>query len=97
MEVPDWGFASSPLVVDDVVIVAVAGQLAAYDVATGKPRWLGPTGGGGYSSPHLATIDGVAQILLLSGSRRDQRRAGRRHGALGAHVGSRAPASCSRL
>ena len=32
-EVPDWGFASSPLVVDDVVIVAAAGTLAAYDVA----------------------------------------------------------------
>ena len=28
-EVPYWGFASSPLVVDDVVIVAAAGTLAA--------------------------------------------------------------------
>jgi outer membrane protein assembly factor BamB len=66
--VPDWGFASSPLVVDDVVIVGVAGQLVAYDVATGKPRWFGPVGGVSYSSPHLATIDGVAQVLLLSGA-----------------------------
>jgi outer membrane protein assembly factor BamB len=41
--------------------------LAAYDADTGKPRWIGPAGGGGYSSPQLATIDGVAQILLLSG------------------------------
>jgi outer membrane protein assembly factor BamB len=67
--VPDWGFASSPLVVDDLVIVAAAGQLVAYSAATGERRWLGPTGGAGYSSPHLATIDGVAQILLLRGSR----------------------------
>ncbi len=67
-KVPDWGFASSPLVVDDIVIVAAAGKLVAYDVATGKPRWFGPAGGWGYSSPHLVTIDGAAQILLLNGS-----------------------------
>jgi outer membrane protein assembly factor BamB len=66
-KVPDWGFSGSPLLVDDVVIVAVAGTLAAYDLATGKPRWVGPQHGGGtYSSPHLATIDGVEQVLLLS-------------------------------
>ncbi len=67
-KVPGWGFASSPLVVGDVVIVATAGALAAYDVATGDRRWLGPTGGWGYSSPHLMTLDGVAQILLLNGT-----------------------------
>jgi outer membrane protein assembly factor BamB len=64
---PGWGFASSPLAVDDLVIVAASGRLAGYDAATGKPRWFRPTGGGGYSSPHLATIDGVAQVVLLSG------------------------------
>ncbi|MGH6692194.1 MAG: PQQ-binding-like beta-propeller repeat protein, partial [Gammaproteobacteria bacterium] len=67
VKVPYWGFASSPLVADDLVIVAAAGRLAAYDLATGKPRWLGPAHGGSYSSPHLLTIDGVAQILQLSG------------------------------
>jgi outer membrane protein assembly factor BamB len=67
VKIPGWGFASSPLVVDGVVVVATAGKLVAYEIATGKPRWLGPAGGGGYSSPHLMTIDGVSQILLLSG------------------------------
>jgi outer membrane protein assembly factor BamB len=67
--IPDWGVASSPLVVDDVVVVSVSGRLAGYDAATGNPKWLGPTGGAGYSSPHLVTIDGVPQILLLRGSR----------------------------
>jgi outer membrane protein assembly factor BamB len=64
--VPTWGFASSPLVVDDVVIVAATGTLVAYDLATGKPRWFGPKHRGGYSSPHKVTIDGVVQILLLT-------------------------------
>jgi outer membrane protein assembly factor BamB len=67
VKVPGWGFASSPLIVDDVVIVAAAGRLVAYDLATGDRRWTGPAGGGGYSSPHLVTIDGVKQILLLNG------------------------------
>jgi outer membrane protein assembly factor BamB len=64
--VPTWGFAGSPLVLDDVVIVAVAGTLAAYDLASGKPRWVGPARGGGYSSPHRMTIGGTLQVLLQS-------------------------------
>jgi outer membrane protein assembly factor BamB len=65
--IPDWGIAGSPLVVGDVVIVAAAGNLAAYDLTTGKPRWYGPKDGRGYSSPQLMTIDGVAQVVLLNG------------------------------
>jgi outer membrane protein assembly factor BamB len=66
-KVPGWGFASSPLVVGDIVVVATAGTLAAYDLTTGQPRWFGPKGGGGYSSPHRVTIDGVTQIVLMCG------------------------------
>jgi outer membrane protein assembly factor BamB len=66
-KIPDWGIASSPLVVDDLVIVATAGSLAAYDIATGKPRWFGPKDGYGYSSPQLLSIDGVAQVVLING------------------------------
>ena len=69
VEVPVWGVSSSPLVIDDVVVVAVSGRLAAYDARTGATRWFGPVGGAGYSSPHLVTIKGVPQILLLRGSR----------------------------
>jgi outer membrane protein assembly factor BamB len=64
--VPMWGFASSPLVIGDLVIVAASGRLAAYDAVTGKRRWLGPPRPGSYSSPHLFTADGVQQVLLLS-------------------------------
>jgi outer membrane protein assembly factor BamB len=67
-KVPTWGFAGSPLVVGDVVIVAASGALVAYDLSTGDPRWLGPKGGEGYSSPLVSKIAGVTQILLLSGS-----------------------------
>ena len=66
-QIPGWGFASSPLVVGDLVVVH-AGVLVAYDRATGERRWIGPARGGGYSSPHLLTIDGVAQILMMSGA-----------------------------
>ena len=66
---PGWGFTSSPLVLNDIVVVATSGRLVAYDAASGHRRWLGPTGGAGYSSPHSITIDGVPQILLLRGAR----------------------------
>src|SRR5215207_9119475 len=65
-KVPGWGIAGSPLVVDDLVIVAASGNLVAYDLASGKPRWFGPRSGGSYSSPQLLTVDGVAQVLLLN-------------------------------
>ena len=55
------------LVIGDVVIVAAGGMLAAYDVATGAPRWTGGGGGLSYSSPQPATIDGVEQVVFMSG------------------------------
>jgi outer membrane protein assembly factor BamB len=66
--VPGWGFAGSPLVVGDVVIVAASGALVGHDVATGERRWFVKSRGGSYSSPHLLTVDGVAQVLLMGGA-----------------------------
>jgi len=66
-KLPGWGFTSSPLIVDDEVVV-FAGELAAYDRVTGNRRWIGPKRGGGYSSPQRVTIDGVTQILMMSGA-----------------------------
>jgi outer membrane protein assembly factor BamB len=65
-KVPGWGIAGSPLVVNDLVIVAASGNLVAYDLATGKPRWQDPTGASGYSSPQLVTLNGVQQVVLLN-------------------------------
>jgi hypothetical protein len=64
-EIPYWGFSGSPVVAGEVVIAAAAGTLVAYDRFTGDPRWTGPAGGVSYSSPHLLTIDGAEQVLLL--------------------------------
>jgi outer membrane protein assembly factor BamB len=65
-EIPMWGFSCSPLVVDDVIIVAAASSLIAYDLTTGNPRWVRTSGTDGYSSPHLLTINDVKQIVLLN-------------------------------
>jgi outer membrane protein assembly factor BamB len=69
-EAPMWGFAGSPLVLGDALIVSTSGTLVAYDAATGQPRWIGPqhtlSETGSYSSPQLVTIQGVEQVVLLS-------------------------------
>jgi outer membrane protein assembly factor BamB len=64
---PEYGFAGSPMVLGDVLVVAASGRLAAYDLASGTPRWTQKTRGGGYSSPHPARLAGVPQILLMNG------------------------------
>lgn len=66
--VPQWGFAVSPLTVDDKVIVFAPGKdaagLLAYDAISGELIWKSPAGGDTYSSPQLAELDGVRQILM---------------------------------
>lgn len=65
-ELPGWGFASSPLVFNDAVLIAIAGTLLAYNIENGEPKWTGPDGIAGYSSPHLCKIDDVMQVLFMS-------------------------------
>jgi outer membrane protein assembly factor BamB len=67
-KVPEWGFSGSPLVLDDLVIVATGGVLAAYDAVSGARRWIGPAADEGYTSPQLMTIDGVRQVVHMSGT-----------------------------
>lgn len=67
IEIPYWGFSSSPLLMDNRVVVAAAGTLIAYDRVSGAPLWSGPRDEAGYSSPHRVTIDGVTQIVLVRG------------------------------
>jgi outer membrane protein assembly factor BamB len=68
--VPMWGFVSSPLVVDGVVIVYAGGPegkgLLAYRADSGEPAWAAATGPNSYTSPQPVTISGQTQVLFLS-------------------------------
>lgn len=67
---PIWGFSSSPLVVDDVVIAFAGGKndhgLVAYKIADGTPAWHAATGPISYSSAQPITLDGETQVLFMS-------------------------------
>lgn len=63
-KIPIWGFASSPLILENKVIVAAAGSLVAYDLSDGELLYSRPAGGDCYSSPQIFDIDGINQILL---------------------------------
>jgi outer membrane protein assembly factor BamB len=67
---PVWGFGSSPLVVNDVVVVFAGGEggksLLAYNARTGgSPVWAAPAGSFSYSSPQLAWLESKPQVLFL--------------------------------
>ena len=67
---PEHGVAASPLVVDGVVVVLAGGpggcSLVAYDARTGERRWSGGDDPAAYSSPRVATLDGVRQVVVWS-------------------------------
>lgn len=65
-----WGKSSSPLVVDDFIVVSGGdvkrASLLAYRKQTGEPAWRAGADKGSYSSPVLATLGGVRQILSVN-------------------------------
>jgi outer membrane protein assembly factor BamB len=64
------GVSGSPLVVDNLVVVSPTGSngisLAAYHKDSGKRVWRAGSDQASYSSPLLATLGGVPQILLYN-------------------------------
>ena len=68
-----WGRSSSPLIVDEKVVVPAGGpsngtkfSLIAYDRLTGEEIWRGGNRQVSYSSPALANIGGKQQILIVT-------------------------------
>lgn len=69
-----YGLAASPLVVGELLLVPAggpsqAGSLLAYDTLTGQLLWRAIPDSMSYASPVLATLDGTAQVLLVTASR----------------------------
>ena len=71
-DVPGYGFASSPLVLGELVIAFSCGgegkSVVAYDRTSGGVVWRAGHGGSGYSSPHFAVLGEVPQVLMASDS-----------------------------
>ncbi len=72
-----WGQCGSPLIVDDLVIVSPGAKdeaskakksaVIAYRQVDGEKAWAVADGRGSYASPHLATLNGERQILIVFG------------------------------
>ena len=69
-EPPVWGFCSSPLVTNSLVIVHAGGAgdkgTLAFDVATGALKWSMASGDHSYSSPQLGIVGGEPLVMMLT-------------------------------
>jgi len=69
-EPPVWGFCSSPLVTNSLVIVHAGGAgdkgTLAFDVATGALKWSMASGDHSYSSPQLGIVGNEPLVMMLT-------------------------------
>jgi outer membrane protein assembly factor BamB len=69
-QVIGWGMSGSPLLLDSLIVVSAGGRegnsLVAYHQNTGARIWSGGSDRAAYSSPLVATIAGVRQILIFN-------------------------------
>lgn len=67
INMPIWGIASTPLVVDDKIIVHVSGRknacVVAFDKDTGKEIWRNLDDTAGYSAPILVEKNGIRVVV----------------------------------
>jgi outer membrane protein assembly factor BamB len=69
-KLPDWGFSSSPLVAEGIVMVYAGGDankmMLGYDAVTGDLKWSAGVGRKSYCSPQPARVGGVDQFIMSS-------------------------------
>jgi outer membrane protein assembly factor BamB len=68
---PEYGFAASPVVMGEMLVVVAGGSkgknLAAFNKSSGEVLWTALDDRIGYSTPSLVTIEGGSQIIVLTG------------------------------
>jgi outer membrane protein assembly factor BamB len=71
-DTPEWGKSCSPLLIDGLVVVSAGGEdgesLVAFDSATGEEVWTAGDDKSSYSSPLVATLADVRQIVIFNWS-----------------------------
>lgn len=70
-KMPGFGFASSPLIYKDSLILPVGGPgvgVMAFDPASGEVQWKKHDFAGSHSSPIVIRVDGKDEVVLLAGS-----------------------------
>jgi len=72
IKMPVWGIAAAPLIVDDLVIVQIAGQdgacLVAFDKANGQERWRSVEDTASYSAPVIIQQAGRRVLVCITGT-----------------------------
>lgn len=63
VELPEWGFTSSPLILDNQIILE-AGRVVSYDKLTGRKNWQTKRHAAGYGAP--ARLESGGQVLLAT-------------------------------
>ncbi|MGA2557732.1 MAG: PQQ-binding-like beta-propeller repeat protein [Verrucomicrobiota bacterium] len=63
---PKWGFATSPLVQDNLLVLDVGGFGTAVDKASGKVVWNSNKAVAGYSTPVPCSFNGTPAVAILS-------------------------------
>ena len=66
LELPTWGFAASPLILDDMVVLHV-GKVLAFDKGKQKLRWKTKDYGHAYSTPTSAKMAGKDVLAVMGG------------------------------
>jgi outer membrane protein assembly factor BamB len=66
VEVPEWGFASSPLVEGRLVILNLGSHGTALEKTTGKVAWQNGKGPAAYATPVPFDLEGTRCVVLLA-------------------------------